>query len=503
VNLRFLLVLLAIVIAISCTKELMNVPKDALTIEKAKAWYEMQKTTPVLMLKSSKADKKENCIPDWDKASASSNDDLEVVEAPLTSDNFSYYTKESLALSKEKNEQGYLNSNSRIVIQKNKRTGIRDYYIMTIIGETDYLKTNNLKISKNSYLKKDKDFSGYVLYHNIDGSFVNGWKLSQGKVIGSLTKSSLDQATFRLKLYSPTSNSGSPTDCIQYTFYVTTHTEVPIGIIDGEVAYLSWSQTEILDQYIVCSTITGGIGLADPTVNSQTSGSTSSTNSALPIILAYLKENPCVNSIYSNLMTKNTLTNLVKEFQGFSNGNLTWRIGDLSSPNTIYSSPKAGETSNYDSWNVQIILDRNYCNTASGFAITQIIIHEALHAMFFEQLNSIGGTTNLSGNNFIALFNYYEDKYPNGFTAQHALIADQYRETIISGLKEYDAANKITGRFEDDYQALSWTGLMKTNAWNNFYRDNPNLAEKYIGIMQFFFGKKESFEDCGNKQLVS
>jgi hypothetical protein len=218
VNLRFLLVPLAIVIAISCTKELMNVPKDALTIEKAKAWYEMQKTTPVLMLKSSTADKKADCTPDWKNAFASNNDDYEVVEATLTSlSQFTFVPKENMDIYKKTNDKSYLISNSRIVIQKNKKTGLRDVYIMTIIGDADYIKTKKNEFSANSYLKKDKDFSGYVLFHNSDGNLLNGWQFRKGKVIGIMTLKSTNQASLRLKLTAPIS---PPTDCTQTDVYM-------------------------------------------------------------------------------------------------------------------------------------------------------------------------------------------------------------------------------------------------------------------------------------------
>jgi hypothetical protein len=84
------------------------------------------------------------------------------------------------------------------------------------------------------------------------------------------------------------------------------------------------------------------------------------------------------------------------------------------------------------------------------------------------------------------------------------LIADQYRETIISALKEYDVANKITGRDDDEYEALSWAGLMETYAWNSFFNDinTHNLALKYLNIILFYKGNKEAWEntECGNNQ---
>ncbi len=37
-----------------------------------------------------------------------------------------------------------------------------------------------------SYLKRDKDLSGYVFYHSTEGEFVNGWKYKDGKVVAKV-----------------------------------------------------------------------------------------------------------------------------------------------------------------------------------------------------------------------------------------------------------------------------------------------------------------------------
>jgi hypothetical protein len=47
---------------------------------------------------------------------------------------------------------------------------------MTMVGDKQYLETKKFKLWQNNYLKKDKDFSGLVLFHNLEGAFVNGWR---------------------------------------------------------------------------------------------------------------------------------------------------------------------------------------------------------------------------------------------------------------------------------------------------------------------------------------
>ena len=47
---------------------------------------------------------------------------------------------------------------------------------MTIMPSVEYMEQTDFKSFYNSYLKRDKNFDGYIIYHDLDGNFVNGWK---------------------------------------------------------------------------------------------------------------------------------------------------------------------------------------------------------------------------------------------------------------------------------------------------------------------------------------
>lgn len=57
---------------------------------------------------------------------------------------------------------------------------------MTIVPAPDYIRKYSTRIEHNTYLHRDKYLSGYVLFHNLDGSFSNGWTYKDGKIIGRL-----------------------------------------------------------------------------------------------------------------------------------------------------------------------------------------------------------------------------------------------------------------------------------------------------------------------------
>jgi hypothetical protein len=60
-------------------------------------------------------------------------------------------------------------------------------YAMTIVADSSYLKGNYNKVANNSYAKMDSNFTGAVLFHRMDGTFVNGWRYSNGQVTRRLS----------------------------------------------------------------------------------------------------------------------------------------------------------------------------------------------------------------------------------------------------------------------------------------------------------------------------
>jgi len=478
--LKSFLVLLAITLVISCTKELMNVPKDALTIEKAKAWYEMQKTTSVIMLKSSTADKKADCTPDWKGAFASSNSDFEVVEVHITfsQTKFNFSTQESLDRSKNEKEPGYLNSDSHFIIIKNKKTGFREGYIMTIFGNADYMKMNKFNLSKNSYLKRDKDFSGYVLFHNLDGSFVNGWKYAEGKVIKSISPSSnsTNKPLFRLKV-------DAPLTCVDEM--------VPVTITDY-IYYPASGAIQILDNYVDYELVSScpTDGGSDGYVKSGSATTSGSGISPMPsIIITHLDANSCVKKIYDSLMTINSvMSNATSMFLGVK-PTLTWYISQMKKDDGLTTASRLTNT-------VDITLNSYMLDRASGVYIATTMIHESLHAfMWAEVLARTGTDFKLDDPKLFDEYAKWGDTTNGGF--QHNMMADNYRNIIIKGINAYDASFNRPQRSYDELQALSWSGLKDTQAWKEFAYslsnfNNSILADKYLQILSDLSYHKET-----------
>lgn len=61
-------------------------------------------------------------------------------------------------------------------------------FIMSIAGDREYLEGDEFKILENGYLKKEQDFSGFVLFHELTGEFTNGWVYCDGKITNTIVE---------------------------------------------------------------------------------------------------------------------------------------------------------------------------------------------------------------------------------------------------------------------------------------------------------------------------
>ena len=118
--------------------------------------------------------------PYWSKAAAfTSKKGLNIVEAPaLKKGDMAFARNMPANLSKYDFSQSGSLTSMLILKQGNQYAA----YAMTIMGDSSYIKGDYTKLANNTYRKKDKDFTGWVLYHQLNGAFVNGWRYVNGKV---------------------------------------------------------------------------------------------------------------------------------------------------------------------------------------------------------------------------------------------------------------------------------------------------------------------------------
>lgn len=159
---------------------------EELTISAAKMWFDSN-YTPVITTRTNNGEEW-LCKPRWDEAKEYNRMQYEVVETPIyTHGAYLILDNETESHWQSDKKQSYIRNNAHLVVLLNKKTKETRSFIMVSIGTYEYLK-NTRTIGKNNYLYRQPDFSGSVFFYEVNGTFINGWRYSEGKIAASLSK---------------------------------------------------------------------------------------------------------------------------------------------------------------------------------------------------------------------------------------------------------------------------------------------------------------------------
>ena len=342
-------VLLLFAIGYACREELQDSlvenPAGKAAIERAKTWYEANKPEEIT-LRSSDGKEKIPAKPVWDYAYSMKDEKYEVVEADLmTQGIISYVNKDCMEKYKETKDRKYKQSYTRMVICTNKKTKETVGFLMTLVPNMEWLEQSNFKpFLKTNYLKRAKDYGGWILFHNLDGSFSNGWVYEQGKITGSIGSMEVEPATLSLR---------SEGDCyyVDYYLIIETCTDWYTKHEDGD----TYNGTTCTDDLIflygtwVCpdgTTEGGGYYNGDGGGSGSGGGGGAGNNIPNPEQL----DDPCVtgtsgnsnnNSMLSNSTIINGMDNALKNKAATSSNE--WSVAVGQNPNGSYSVSGAQE----------------------------------------------------------------------------------------------------------------------------------------------------------------
>lgn len=164
-----------------------------LTSSAAKEWFESN-YAPVVTTRTSGGEGKELAIkPYWDKAKESNRGRFEVVETPTLSKGIHIILDEETTKHWQPGMKAdYIRNTTKMVVLKDLVTNKTRSFIMVFVGSYDYL-TRSRNMGRNSYLYREPDYDGMVLYYAINGTFINGWRYSNGKLVGYISPSYNEQ----------------------------------------------------------------------------------------------------------------------------------------------------------------------------------------------------------------------------------------------------------------------------------------------------------------------
>lgn len=161
---------------------------EELTVAVARQWYESQ-YAPVVTMRSSPSDPTERLLkPDWTSAKERNRMRYEVVETQIrVKGNHLVVDEETNQKWQPSVQAKFVRNLSRMVILQDKKTKKNRSFIMTFIGSYEYLQRTRT-FNKNSYLYREPDFDGAVMFYELNGSFINGWKYSNGRIVATISK---------------------------------------------------------------------------------------------------------------------------------------------------------------------------------------------------------------------------------------------------------------------------------------------------------------------------
>jgi len=301
-------VLLLLIMSYACETEFFEREKQwenttyKATIEYAKAWYENNKPEDLIFRASNgNGNGKEKTViqikPEWKQSFANKNSKYEVVETDLSVwGMFSITMPECMEKFEETQDVRYKLSLTRLVLCTDKSTKETQGFLMTIVPNVEFLEKSKFKpFKKACYIDRGGDFGGWIIFHNLDGSFANGWVYKKGKITGVLNYFDIDDIEISLRA----------SFCYQIEWYLNIW-NCPYWYTGGEEGYSAfctlYSQTLLgytYECYYYDDNNDGGY------CSSCNSGSGNSSEPKVPEV-----KNDCSSSASTNGSTINSVLNI-------------------------------------------------------------------------------------------------------------------------------------------------------------------------------------------------
>lgn len=208
-----------------------------------------------------------------------------------------------------------------------------------------------------------------------------------------------------------------------------------------------------------------------------------------------LKSNTSMSSFFEVASQNSVFRNVMKSF--YDNHNHVWvHVDQLKKSDGTPSGFRnvARTQSNYTSSNPvgkygqhRIVINSDVLNKSGNIGIDQTflfmaLVHEGDHARMFERYKQSGGT-------FADYPGHADYNAATTTEGHHSQMAGFNRGILVDAMKEFDSQIIDNGgtvpeyHTEDWYQAMSWYGLTRTQAWDDFKESNPEQAATYSNLI--------------------
>ena len=184
----------------------------------AQAWFENEVPRGFLAWYTEDTPKGDRRIlmPNWRRTLSNENSVYRVTEARIQSNrNLLRVSAESSERFKQTGNRRYLASDTRFVLRTHIETGEAVGFIMIVHPDLAQIQRSRNPLQSFTYLKRDKDFSGFVYFYDLCGEFVNGWRHREGEITPIFPRAMMDSSP-QLRSWLP---CGPGFDC-RYCYFV-------------------------------------------------------------------------------------------------------------------------------------------------------------------------------------------------------------------------------------------------------------------------------------------
>ena len=215
----FVFTVILIMLLFSCKKDFGDGFESEIDqINEAKEWYDNHMTGSLVLKPHSSKGSEAKSRPEWVAAKLKKQKASTTVEVPLSTFGlFGVAPSKTIESFQETGDSRLIQSTTKLIILKDELKDSTFGFLMTIVPDKDFVLANNFQVRKFSYLDWQKDFSGYILYHNLDGSYSNGWKLLDGEISKTVIENEFSDSKAKMELNSQ--SSLLVVDC--FNFFVT------------------------------------------------------------------------------------------------------------------------------------------------------------------------------------------------------------------------------------------------------------------------------------------
>lgn len=438
----------------------------------------------------------------WEYAFTDSLNNSETVEIPIA------YLKqtctilpECMQMYEETKDKRYLQNITRFIVEKNDSTQQTRAYFMTIVPTMKYLEETDFQINLNTYLQRDHEFDGYIMFYDTEGSLVNGWKYVDGEVASEVspaqsattTRASQEVCLYEIiRTYTDWYVNGvydhttlNDVEVNKLECWIDSEGGVTSGGSSGSYAGSSGDSDSFSDDIDSPEVDKPGLEFEDDVYGTE------------EIIIDDSFKDTKTECIYNEISKLSTgFNDILRRFDGsFSVAHLKLMI------NNNLNSSVFGATYPPQNYVIKIEFNDSSIGQISDLGKAITMIHEMIHAEMYRKLLSavqkgdlnhdnytaveMENYVNSMRNNFPGLYDYYWKRYHPEWG--HDMMASHYRDIITNVLQQVDN-NRLD---KSIYEALSWAGLgefengQSTVAWQKLSESEKQNIKNVIS--NYFF----------------